>query len=87
MIPHKCVLILAIMFVELAEKTDASPPAKSRLSPTKGKGRAVHVVAMTVATATPALEWKRSNRGVTMLPQLKCMSGAGGFCIYKRVDS
>ncbi|VAI74566.1 unnamed protein product [Triticum turgidum subsp. durum] len=54
-------VVLVDESVKPAATTKASPPAKSRLSPAKGKGRAVHVVAAAAATAAPPLEWERGG--------------------------
>ncbi|XP_048544588.1 uncharacterized protein LOC125523605 isoform X2 [Triticum urartu] len=54
-------VVLVDESVKPAATTKASPPAKSRLSPAKGKGRPVHVVAAAAATAAPPLEWERGG--------------------------
>uniref|UniRef100_A0A453RPL2 DUF6857 domain-containing protein n=1 Tax=Aegilops tauschii subsp. strangulata TaxID=200361 RepID=A0A453RPL2_AEGTS len=54
-------VVLVDESVKPAATTKASPPAKSRLSPAKGKGRPVHVVAAAAATAAPPPEWERGG--------------------------
>nr|BAJ87804.1 predicted protein [Hordeum vulgare subsp. vulgare] len=56
-------VVLVDESVKPAATTKASPPAKSRLSPAKGKGRPAHVVAAAAAaaTATPPPEWERGG--------------------------
>ncbi|KAM3190087.1 hypothetical protein ACQJBY_068357 [Aegilops geniculata] len=54
-------VVLVDESVKPAATLKASPPAKSRLSPAKGKGRPVHVVAAAAATAAPPPEWERGG--------------------------
>ncbi|KAF7101320.1 hypothetical protein CFC21_102688 [Triticum aestivum] len=54
-------VVLVDESVKPAATTKASPPAKSRLSPAKGKGRPVHVVAAAAAMAAPPPEWERGG--------------------------